>query len=510
MVHRRVSVCFLWAALVVLGPGPASSEEDTSGRDAWVPADQVGGVYEKECQVCHGAGLEGTAQGPALVGVALQGGESIDAVTRSIGDGNPDRGMPAWRQTMSDSRLRSLALYILEKRMRPPGWNDYGVGALPRLPAGPVATEKHVFRIETLAENILHPYAIEALPDGSLLLTERTRGLRVVSALGEVSAPVQGTPKIYADGVIRGYTYTGLGWMLDVAIHPDYEKNGWVYLSYGDRCSMCNESSRESGEPVSMAGLVRGRIRNGKWVDAETLWKSGVYAYNEATELGLGARVAFDGKGYVYLSVGTKDDYPRAQDLGWPNGKILRLHDDGRIPEDNPFVGVEGALPEIWSLGHRNPQGLELDTKSSLLWSSEHGPRGGDEGNVILRGRNYGWPRVSHGMEYDGSPIGGGKPHGIDPAVLEGPRIDWTPSLGVSGIDFYTGSAFPEWRDNLLMGTLSRSELYRLVIEDGYAVHSEILAQDLGGVRDVSVGPEGWVYLLLEHGKGSRLVRLVP
>lgn len=475
-----------------------------------MPADQIGGFYEQECQVCHGPSLEGTAQGSALVGTALSGEESIEALTRSIAEGAPTRGMPAWRETLTASRIRSLALYILEKRARPPSENDYGLGPLPIVPGHVMASEEHDFRLETLAENILHPYGVAALPNGDILLTERTQGLRVVSAKGEISAPVRGTPRIYTDGVIRGYTYTGLGWMLDVAIHPEYEKNGWIYLSYGDRCSDCNAISRSSGEPVSMVALVRGRIKDGKWTDQEELWQADHTAYSGGTELAVGARIAFDEKGYVYLTIGARDDYERAQDLRWPDGKILRLHDDGQIPKDNPFADTKGALPEIWSLGHRNAQGLEYDPHGGLLWSSEHGPRGGDEGNVILAGHNYGWPRVSLGMEYDGSPIGQGKPHGLDPETLEAPRIDWTPSLGVSGIDFYEGEAFPKWAHNLMVGTLSRNEVHRVVIRNGQATHSEVLIRDLGRIRDLAVGPKGRVYLLLEHGQGSRLVSILP
>jgi len=511
-MQRRIPL-LLVACLVAPLAGSAAAgdeEEDTLGRDAWVLPDEVGALYAEHCAVCHGDALEGAAQGPALVGVPLAGGESVQELVHSIAEGNAAKGMPGWRGTLPPARLRSFAIYILEKRARPSSENDYGLGVLPEIPSGIVSTEEHDLRIETLAEEILHPYAIAPLPGGDVLLTERTRGLRVVSANGEVSARIEGTPRVYTDGVIRGYTYTGLGWMLDVAIHPDYAENGWIYLSYGDRCSDCNAASRASGEAVSMAALVRGRIRDGKWVDEEQIFKADTRSYSEGTELGVGARITFDRAGYVYLSIGAKGEYPRAQDLAWPDGKIHRVHDDGRIPEDNPYVGEAGALASIWSLGHRNPQGLEFDAHTGLLWESEHGPRGGDEANVILPGRNYGWPRVSLGMDYDGSPIGGGKPHGIDPAILEGPRVDWTPSIGVSGIDFYEGDAFPDWSHDLLVGSLSRNEVLRLIVENGGATHQEILVRDIGRVRDLAVGSDGFVYLLLEHDKGSRLVRLVP
>ena len=501
----------LWCiTLVGLSMSPASAQEDTSGRDAWVPADQIGGLYEKECAVCHGGALEGTAQGPALTDSEPSRPPDMDALSRQIAEGNPAQGMPAWKDRFSPDRIRSLALYILEKRARPRSENDYGMGPLPDIPDERISSEEHDFRLKLRAEGIVHPYALAVLPDGTILFTERTQGLRILSPTGRLSPPLRGTPRAYTDGVLRGYTYTGLGWVLDVAVHPEYSENGWIYLSHGDRCSDCNTLSRTNGEPVSMVALIRGRIRNGEWTDQQTLWKADRSTYSGGTELALGARIAFDDRGYVYLSVGAKGDYKRAQDLGWPDGKILRLHDDGRIPADNPFIGTEGALPAIWTLGHRNPQGLEFDRHEALLWSSEHGPRGGDEGNVILGGRNYGWPRVSLGMEYDGSPIGGGQPHGLDPDSLEPPRIDWTPSLGVSGIDFHSGEAFPAWNHNLFLGTLSRNEVHRIEIKDGHAVHSEVLIRDLGRIRDLAVGPKGHIYLLIEHGQGSRIVELEP
>jgi glucose/arabinose dehydrogenase len=261
-----------------------------------------------------------------------------------------------------------------------------------------------------------------------------------------------------------------------------------------------------------MLKLVRGRIVGHEWTDQETIWEAPKETYLDGLENGAGARIAFDDSGHVYLTLGAMRGYEDVQDLGQPNGKIHRVHDDGRIPEDNPFVDTPGALPSIYSLGHRNPQGIDFDHRTRTMWSSEHGPRGGDEGNVIRAGRNYGWPLVSLGVDYDGRPIPYAKKFGIefDPAELEPPKIDWTPSPGVSSIVFYRGEAFPEWRDHLLVATLNGNDLLRLVVDEQRALHSETLIEGLGRIRDVEVGPAGEVVLLLEHRAGSQILRLEP
>lgn len=510
----RHAVVALAAVLLASINAPALAQDAKGdrqgGRDAWVAPDEIGALYTGVCSVCHGANLDGAAQGPSLVAPTLAHGSDVDSLVASISGGNPGKGMPMFAATLDPDEIRSLAIYLLEKRARPLGENDQGVGPLPLIPTDRQTTELHDYRLEIIAEGRAHPYSIAPLPDGRVLLTERARGLVLLSRDGESEVLISGTPKAYADGEIRGNTYTGVGWLLDVQLHPDYARNGWIYLSYGARCEACNDQSLESGKPVSMVALNRGRIRDGKWIDDQVLFMPGESTFSETTELAAGARIAFDGRGHVFLSVGAKGDYKLAQLLDGPEGKILRLHDDGRIPEDNPFVGRARALPAVYSYGHRNPQGLAFDTHGGLLWSSEHGPRGGDEANVILAGRNYGWPVVSLGLDYDGRPIGAKYDLDVDPATLEPPRFDWTPSIGVSSIDFYRGDAFPKWRNNLLVATLSRNELRRYVIEDGQFVHGETLLDDLSRIRDVEVGADGFIYLLLEHNKGTRIVCMRP
>jgi aldose sugar dehydrogenase len=473
-------------------------------------------TYAESCAVCHGANLEGAAQGTPLVGIPLKHGESIDDIANSIAAGFPQTGMPAWSATLDATKIRRLAIFISEKRADLT-YTDFKVAAPPTIPEGTIKTEQHAFRIETVASGLnALPYSIAPLPDGRILLTEKTRGLSIISAKGEQSALIKGTPQAYDDGFkMPGILLVfGQGYLLDVAPHPDYAKNGWIYLAYTDRCSDCNEASRKIKRPVSMNALVRGRIKNGEWVDQQSIWRTDVENYTAMPDMAAGGRIAFDGKGHVFMSIGIKGGSESAgiQDLALPYGKIHRLNDDGSIPSDNPFVSVRGALPSIWTYGHRSPQGLEFDRATKQLWETEMGQRGGDEVNRLLPGKNYGWPLYSKGLKYDGTPVDYGKELGIEFDVknIVQPIVDLTPSPAVSSFVFYDGAAFPRWRKSMLVASLKATELYRMQIQGDRLVHRETLLKGLGRIRDVELGRDGAVYLLLEHQSGGRIVRIVP
>ncbi len=473
-------------------------------------------VYRDNCGVCHGEKLEGAAQGTPLAGVALKHGESIAEITQSIATGYPQAGMPAWSATLDETRIQRLAIYISETRANF-SYTDFKVGEPAPVPESKVASEQHVFRIETVATGIDRlPYSIAPLPDGRILLTEKARGLRIVSKNGELSEPIRGTPRAYDDGfVMPGLKIVyGEGYLLDVALHPDYTRNGWIYLSYTDRCADCNEASRKAKLPASMLALVRGRIKDGEWVDQQTIWRTDIENYTVMPDMAAGGRVAFDGKGRVFLSIGIKggSEFAGIQDLKLPYGKILRLNDDGSIPKDNPFAGVAGVLPAIWTYGHRSPEGLEFDPRTGKLWETEMGQRGGDEVNLLSPGKNYGWPLVSKGLKYDGTPVDYGNVLNIqfDINTLQGPVVDLTPAPAVSSFVIYDGKAFPRWKGNLIVGTLKATELYRMVVDGDRVTHRETLLSGLGRIRDVAVGHDGNVYLLLEHASGGRILRLVP
>lgn len=527
-VDILASIAFAFALVLVLNTtacrhleqlGLASSAGGASdeakgdpGRDAWVLPDEMGGIYKAKCAVCHGQNQEGAFLGPSLIADALAHGDSVTALIASIATGYPDKGMPAWQGVIADSEIRGLVIYLLEKREGDRGPDGRGVGEPPVIPTESVSTELYDLRIEQVYVGLSEPYSIAPLPDGRYLATEKMLGLSIIEADGSAATRVTGTPRFYDDSVLRGTAYTGSGWAHEVELHPDYANNGWIYLSFGDRCSDCNIASRESGLPVTMLKLVRGRLDGTQWVDQETIWEAPKTTYSPGAENGASARIAFDDKGFVYMTVGQFTDYLGVQDLSRPDGKIIRVHDDGRMPADNPFVGEPGALPGTYTLGHRNAQGIDFDRSRGLLWSSEHGPRGGDEANLILPGRNYGWPLVSLGVDYDGRPIPYAKKYGIefDPADLTPTTIDWTPSPGVGSIVFYRGALFPKWRDHMMVATLAKNDLWRYVVDESGELARETLISGLGRFRDVEVGPNGELIVLLEHRSGSQILRIVP
>jgi aldose sugar dehydrogenase len=478
--------------------------------------DQFGGPYAQSCSVCHGGNMEGAAQGPPLVGFQLKHGDSVTELMKSIADGYTQAAMPGWSKTMSAIQIRGLATYIAEKRAGY-SYTDFNVGEPPPIPEGITRSEAQSFRIETVATGIDRlPYSIAPLPDGRILVTEKTRGLRVVSLDGKLADLIRGTPKVYDDGYLASglKIVYGMGYLLDVALHPDYARSGWIYLHFTDRCNDCNASSRKTKQAVSMNMLVRGRIRNGEWVDQQTIWRTDIENYTAMPDMAAGGRITFDDKGHVFISIGIKggSEFAGVQDLSLPYGKIHRVNDDGSIPADNPFVKVPGALPSIWTYGHRSPQGLEFNRTTGQLWEAEMGQRGGDEVNLLLPGRNYGWPLVSKGLTYEGTTVEYGRQLGIqlDPNRIEQPKVDLTPAPAVSSFVFYDGKAFPKWRQNMLVGTLKATELYRMVVKGDQVVHRELLLKGLGRIRDIAIGADGLVYLLLEHASGGRIVRLVP
>jgi aldose sugar dehydrogenase len=340
------------------------------------------------------------------------------------------------------------------------------------------------YRAVTLAGGLAHPWAMVFLPDGDILISERPGRLRVFRDGALLREPVPGLPEI---------TASGQGGLLDLALHPDFEDNRWLYFTY----------AASVGRGVTTR-LARARFEGDRLHDVEVLFTA-----EPASRGGrhFGGRIVFDRDGYVFLSVGDRGDKPRAQRLDDHAGSIIRLHDDGRVPEDNPFVGRAGARPEIYAYGVRNPQGMTLHPETGMLWEHEHGPRGGDEINIIQRGLNYGWPVISHGIDYSGAVIG----EGIrEKEGMEQPLYHWTPSIAPSGMAFYQGGAFAGWDGDLLVGALAHRHLARLILDDDHAVASEVRMLEGQGrrIRDVRVR-DGLIYVLTDHDPGE-LLRIEP
>lgn len=362
------------------------------------------------------------------------------------------------------------------------------LGALACAPVGATeefASAKQRFRISTLVAGLVHPWGLAFLPDGRLLITERPGRLRIVNADGHLlPTPIAGLPEIAA---------TGQGGLLDVALHPDYARNGWIYLAYA-----------APGAGGQGTAVLRGRLAGSALRDVEV-----IFSMRPKSRSGqhFGSRLAFDRAGHLYITLGDRGEKGRAQKLDDHAGSVIRLHDDGRVPADNPFIDTPGALPEKFTLGNRNIQGAALHPRTGALWIHEHGPQGGDEVNVVRAGANYGWPLITYGRNYvTGTKIG----VGTHQAGMEQPIHQWTPSIAPSGMAFLTGERFSAWRDNLFVGALRGQMLVRLELDGERVVREERLLENrVGRIRDVRVGPDGLIYLLTDHPEG-RLLRLEP
>jgi glucose/arabinose dehydrogenase len=346
-----------------------------------------------------------------------------------------------------------------------------------------VRSDVHDFRLQTVADGFAHPWALAFLPDGGILVTERPGRLqRVAPASGE-SQRINGVPPVDA---------RNQGGLLDVAVHPDFEDHPWVYLTWSGR-----------GEEGNATHFGRGRLDNGALADFQTLFVATPYV--DSTKH-FGSRITFDGDGHVLVTVGERGERDRAQDLGDHNGSIIRLHLDGRIPDDNPFVDRPNARDAIYSYGHRNPQGADHHPRTGRYWIHEHGPRGGDEINLPEAGGNFGWPKQTYGREYYGLEIA----PDTRPDVIN-PIHHWTPSIAPSGMSFYDGDAFPHWQGDLFVGALAQTHLARLSLNGQKVTGQERLLDDRGWrIRDVVQGPgDDHLYVLVD-APNAPLLRLRP
>ena len=359
--------------------------------------------------------------------------------------------------------------------------------------AGPVAggQAQVAHRVVTVVDDLSNPWSVAWLPNGDMLVTERPGRLRIVRDGALLREAVEGVPEVRA---------RGQGGLLDVVPHPDFAANRLLYLSF----------ARQHEDGGASTVVARGRFEDDALTGVEQIWVAQSRGRDH-----FGSRLAFDADGFLYITAGDRQVSPRgglaelsahpAQDLSTHHGVVVRLHDDGRIPADNPFVGREGALEDIYSYGHRNQQGLAFHPRTGDLWLNEHGPQGGDEVNVVLPGRNYGWPVVGYGVNY-GS---GSRIHvGTHREGMEPPVHYWVPSIATSGMLFYTGERFPEWRGSLFVGGLAGQQLARLTVDGRAVVGEETLVRRMGRIRDVRQGPDDLIYLVFD--RPGRVARLEP
>lgn len=348
-----------------------------------------------------------------------------------------------------------------------------------------ITSEKHAFRLTTVVTGLENPWSVAFLPDGRLLITERAGRLRLVGSDFRLDPqPIGGLP----ESLERGQ-----GGLLDVALHPQYAQNGWIYWAYN--------APGPGGWGTAMA---RGKLQGHRMTSVQVLFS--MHPKTRSNQH-FGGRIVFDKAGMVYLTLGDQGDKDRAQRLDDHAGSVIRLHDDGRVPADSPFVNRAGALPEKWTLGNRNMQGAALHPQTGEVWTHEHGPQGGDEINVMRPGLNYGWPVITYGVNYGlGTRIGEGQ---AKPGMVQ-PLHKWVPSVAPSGMAFVSGSQFPQWQGDLLVGALRGQLLVRLVLDGEKVLREERLLQGRAGrIRDVRMGPDGLIYLLSDGPDGA-LMRLEP
>ncbi len=449
-------------------------------------------LYDDTCAKCHGNRGQGGGGGTKTFNTIAKFDQKNDKpYFDAVKNGVSDMGMESYGQTMSDEVIWGLVVYIRELQAKALRAEK---GPFRPNSTGAYHTNLHDYKVETTVDTdqgLKTPWAVEWLPDGKMLVTNRPGPISVVEG-GKVISQIQGLPEVVE---------LGQGGMMEITLHPDYAKNGWIYLGY-----------TEPGGRGGMTKFVRGKLRwsgnQATWHSQQTIFEVDKKFYTGAG-IHFGTRVVFDGKGHIFLVVGERGGNMLAQQLDNPFGKIYRLNEDGTIPADNPFAKDGAKTPVIpggiWTYGHRNPQGLAFDA-SGQLWDTEHGPRGGDEVNLITKGTNYGWPVVAYSMNYSGSPFKTPWPKNGEKFGV--PVFRWMPSIGACGLDLLRGDKYPRWKDNLLAGGLSGANVDRFKMKGSLMVEREEILHGMGRVRDVAVGPDGLIYVTLNDP--DKVIRLVP
>jgi len=454
-------------------------------------------IYNTTCAACHGTSAGAGPSAHALFSNDYLGSHTDAQIVQALTDGVPGTANHKFTTLFFPDEIAQMPALI---RIRA-GIVNRKVGPVPDITGKVFNSQKASFKVEPLVKGLNQPWGMAFLPDGRMVFTERSGQLRFMDKNGNASAPVKGTPAVFERQD---------GGLLDVAVPPDFAKTGWIYISYstvapGYQIQPGDEQAPNMAPPT-MTWVVRGKVNvNNEWVDQQVLFNPPADSYRVTADH-YGSRFLFDGKGHFFWSMGERHDMQMSQNLASPLGKIHRLNLDGSIPKDNPFVHTPGALGSIWTFGHRNPEGLTFDPATGIFWETEHGPVGGDEVNIIEPGKNYGWGMATFGIE-----PGIGRLHATG---VTDPITYYNPSIGPSGITFYTGDKFPAWKGNLFITGMVGQKLIRMEIKGRQIASQETLIADYGRVRDVKVGPDGLLYVLLQNmngdAKGGSIIRLVP
>lgn len=438
-------------------------------------------LFQQYCSTCHGADLKG-GNGGSLVDGIWQFGAADSYKFRNVKFGITHLGMPSYGAVLKDDEIKAVLQYVSD--------SEKSAGAVKPAIVKELETLDYKLNVEVFAEGLEIPWAIDFLDPTTALITEKPGRVRVVSKGKLQSEPVKNIPKVLNEGQ---------GGLMDVAVDPNYKENGWIYLAFS------HVLDKKEGEerPGAMTKIVRGKIENNTWTNEQVLFEAPHETYR-TTRHHYGCRIVFDPQGHLYFAIGERGLGFEAQDIRLPNGKVHRINKDGSIPKDNPFVNESNAIKSIYSFGNRNIQGIAIHPETGKVWATEHGPMGGDELNLISAGKNYGWPEISYGINYDGKII----TEFTHKPGMEQPNLYWRPSIAVCGLDFYTGNLFTKWKNKLLVGALKYEEVRLLDIENDRVTHDEVILKGQGRVRDVQTGPDGAIYVVLNDP--GTVLKLMP
>lgn len=453
----------------------AINPERKINQDSLARKGKVANLYMANCSGCHGEQMN------AFVDRQWKHGSTQKDLIKAIKHGYPDEGMPAFDAAFSDEEITGLANYILTGIRNV---NRYMIDDKPE--SNTFKTEKLTIRLDAVVEGMDVPWGIAFLPGHELLVTDRNGKLyRVKNDKSKIE--VSGVPEVVAQGQ---------GGLMDVVLDPAFSSNKLIYFSY-------SKPKNEGGNILATTAVMRAKLTGNKLTEQKDIFIANPYS---RTRHHYGSRLVFDDKGHLFFSVGERgNEKQNPQEIkGNDLGKIHRIKTDGSVVADNPFLKTPGVQPTIYSYGHRNPQGLAFNPRTKELWSNEHGPRGGDELNIIKPGRNYGWPVITYGINYNGKTISNISAK----AGMEQPEHYWLPSIGASGLAFVNGNRYPGWENNILSGALRFKYLNRSEMKGNKVVHEEILFKNIGRVRDVRMGPDGYIYIAVESP--GTVYKLVP